>query len=373
MQMKKDNNQGSDNSLLSGLKKEGGPLIIAGPCSAETEDQVMEIAENLASDGRVDYFRAGVWKPRTSPGSFQGVEKEGLKWLQEVKKQTGLKVSTEVGSTKHVEEALEAGVDMIWIGARTVSNPFLIQDLAESLRGVDIPVLVKNPLGPDLDLWEGSLKRFIQVGVKQLGAIHRGFFWWGNSPLRNIPLWHIPLNLRKRMPDIPIICDPSHLAGKSSLIPLLAQRAMENKFSGLMIEVHNNPDKAWSDASQQLTPSLFHSLLDDLLASKTKDISYQNLIEELRAELDIMDEMILWALSERMNLAGKIGQVKKEANIKPLQKGRWEEVLERMKNMATQSGLDPDFVENLFSVIHDESLRHQRSLLDKKNENNFAV
>ncbi|MFN2394997.1 MAG: chorismate mutase [Bacteroidales bacterium] len=352
------------------------PMIIAGPCSAETPEQLMETARSLARDSRVEYFRAGIWKPRTSPDSFEGVGVPGLGWLQDVKKETGLKVTTEVGSEKHVEEALKVGIDMLWIGARTVSNPFIIQEIAEALRGVDIPVLVKNPLSPDIDLWEGAIKRLVKSGLKDVGAIHRGFFWWGKSHLRNQPFWHIPIELRERMPGLRIICDPSHIAGKRSFIPLLAQRALENHFAGLMVEVHPSPDNAWSDPAQQLTPDSFHNMLNDLLGTENENTS-QELLDELRSEIDVMDEMLVWALAARMELSSKIAKVKREKQMEPLQSQRWDQVMLRVKDMAMKSGLKPRFVEKLYASIHQESLKLQKTLISNgsnniKKEHNFV-
>lgn len=356
--------------------KKQTPLIIAGPCSAETPEQLMQTARSLALDGRVDYFRAGIWKPRTSPGSFQGIGAEGLQWMQQVRRETGLKICTEVGSVHHVEEALRADLDMLWIGARTVSNPFIIQEIADALKGVDIPVLVKNPLSPDIDLWEGAIKRLLQSGLKDVGAIHRGFFWWGKSQMRNQPFWHIPMELKNRMPELSIICDPSHIAGKRSLIPLLAQRALEQDFAGLMVEVHPTPDLAWSDAAQQLTPEVFFGLLNDLLGKPTEATS-QQLLDELRSEVDNMDEMLIWALASRMALSAKIARVKKESKMEPLQAQRWEQVMVRVTEMAAKSGLKPRFIENLYAAIHKESLKLQNTLIDTnrsntKKEHNFV-
>jgi chorismate mutase len=343
--------------------KQNKPMIIAGPCAAETPEQMLETAHCLASDGRTDYFRAGIWKPRTSPGSFQGIGVPGLDWMNEVKKQTGLKVTTEVGSEKHVEEALKAGIDMLWIGARTVSNPFIIQEIADSLRGVDIPILVKNPLSPDLDLWEGAIKRLSQSGVKKLGAIHRGFFWWGKSQFRNQPFWHIPLELKKRVPGLPIIGDPSHMAGRRSLISLLAQRALEHHFDGLMVEVHPNPDQAWSDAAQQITPESFAGIMNELLGTAVSN-DHTAVLEELRAEIDTMDDLLVWALSSRMELSAKIAALKQNANMEALQSKRWQEVLTRVKTLGENSGLRTGFIEKLFNSIHDESLAFQIALMN---------
>jgi chorismate mutase len=362
----------------SGLSKQEKPLIIAGPCSAETPEQLMEAARALALDGRVDYFRAGIWKPRTTPDSFQGAGAQGLTWLQEVKKETGMRVATEVGSERHVEEALKSGVDLIWIGARTVSNPFIIQEIADSLRGVDIPVLVKNPLSPDIDLWEGALIRLQRAGIAQLGAIHRGFFWMGKSTMRNQPLWHVPLELKKRMPHIPIIGDPSHIAGRRSFISLLSQRAMEYDFSGLMVEVHPDPDKAWSDAKQQLTPKSFSNMLDDLFGNIQVKASHAEILSELRDEIDTMDDMLMWALAARMDLSAKIADVKKNSGLEVLQASRWNQVMERIKMLATQSNLDHCFIEEIYNTIHLQSINVQNRLIKSsegvtKKEPNFAL
>ncbi len=376
MENSQQQNESARNSA-SGQKNRKTPLIIAGPCSAETPEQMMETASALALDHRVDYFRAGVWKPRTTPDSFQGIGTPALQWLQEVRKKTGLKVTTEVGSPKHVEEALKAGIDMLWIGARTVSNPFVIQEIADALRGSDVPVLVKNPLSPDIDLWEGAINRIMRTGIKEVGAIHRGFFWWGKSIMRNQPFWHIPLELQKRMPGLLMVNDPSHIAGKRDLIPQLAQRAMEHDFSGLMVEVHPEPDNAWSDAAQQLTPQNFLSLMDELFGTAPES-STTALLNELRAEVDSMDEMLVWALSVRMELAGKIAEVKKEAGLNSLQTGRWQEVLENVKTLGAQSGMDPVFVEKVYNYIHRQSLNLQNGVLKSndaqtKKEPNFVL
>jgi chorismate mutase len=367
----------NNNAIGSSWIKPNKPLIIAGPCAAETPEQMLEVAQNLARDGRTDYFRAGIWKPRTSPGSFQGIGVPGLEWLNQVKKETGLAVTTEVGSEKHVEEALKAGIDMLWIGARTVSNPFIIQEIADALRGVDIPILVKNPLSPDIDLWEGAIKRLSQSGVKKLGAIHRGFHWMGKSQFRNQPFWHVPLELKKRLPHLPIIGDPSHMAGKRSLISLLAQRALEHKFDGLMVEVHPNPDHAWSDAAQQLTPDSFALILNELLGSHQVQ-DHSAILTELRAEIDTLDDHLIWALSSRMEIASKIADLKKRASMDVLQSKRWEELLIRVKAQGEASGLRASFIDKLFNAIHEESLAYQRALIKSneaktEKEPNFAL
>jgi chorismate mutase len=272
---------------------------------------------------------------------------------------------------------LKAGIHMLWIGARTVSNPFIIQEIADALRGVNIPILVKNPLSPDIDLWEGAIKRLSQSGVKKLGAIHRGFHWMGKSQFRNQPFWHVPLELKKRLPHLPIIGDPSHMAGKRSLISLLAQRALEHKFDGLMVEVHPNPDHAWSDAAQQLTPETFALILNDLLGSNQVQ-DHTAILTELRAEIDTLDDHLIWALSSRMEIASKIADLKKRANMDVLQSKRWEELLNRVKAQGEASGLRASFIDKLFNSIHEESVAYQRALIKSneaktEKEPNFAV
>ncbi len=337
------------------------PLVIAGPCSAESPRQLLETATALAATGKVDYFRAGVWKPRTAPGSFEGMGSKALGWLKEVKQTTGLAICTEVGSVKHVEEALLYDLDMIWIGARTVSNPFLVQDLADTLKGTNISVMVKNPMAPDLDLWAGSIERFRHAGVRQVSAIHRGFFYWTKSLFRNHPWWHIPTGLKERMPDVPVICDPSHIAGDRKLVPLLAQRGLELGLDGLMIEVHPEPDKALSDAAQQLTPAAFANLMEQLGERIKNDSHHDNMLEELRAEVDVVDQVLIWALSNRMKLAGEIAGVKSSQKMPILQPGRWQQVMANALSKATDAGLRPGFVKQLFDHIHHESLSQQQA------------
>lgn len=343
---------------LTSILHESGNLIIAGPCSAESQEQVIETAKALAADGRTHYLRAGIWKPRTSPGSFEGVGTEGFKWMNQAKAITGLPIATEVGSERHVYEALKHGVDMLWIGARTVSNPFTIQEIADAIRGVDIPVMVKNPMCPELNLWEGAINRFARVGITQLGAIHRGFAYWGNSTLRNDPNWAIPAMLRLHMPEIPIICDPSHIAGKNYLVPIIAQRAMESGFNGLMVEVHPNPSVALSDAAQQLIPNEFLAMLDRLLGPSHLQ-SPDVLLSELRLEVDMLDEQLVSALANRMELVKHIAKVKKLNSVDIVQPSRWEKVLKRVDSMAREQGLRPSFVKKLFSSIHKESCSFQ--------------
>lgn len=344
---------------ISNILEESGKIIIAGPCSAESQEQVIETAKALAADGRVHYLRAGIWKPRTSPGSFEGVGTEGFKWLNQAKAITGLPIATEVGSERHVYEALKHGVDMLWIGARTVSNPFTIQEIADAIRGVDIPVLVKNPLCPDINLWEGAINRFVRAGVSQIGAVHRGFSHSGKSVLRNHPNWSVPQMLRERMPDLPIICDPSHIAGDKNLVPVIAQRAMESGFNGLMVEVHPNPKQALSDAAQQLVPSELSSMLDRLF-----DLSNiqnpEELLSELRLEVDILDEQLINALASRMKLVKHIANIKKERSLEVFQASRWENIIKKINELANEQGLRPSFVRRLFTSIHKESCTFQQ-------------
>ena len=340
-------------------------LIIAGPCSAESPEQLLKTATELKKTSEIQYLRAGIWKPRTTPGSFQGVGTIGLEWLREIKKETGLPFATEVGSEKHVYEALKYGTDLVWIGARTVSNPFVMQEIAEALRGVNIPVLVKNPLSPDIDLWEGAIKRLLNVGIMKIGAIHRGFSWWGKSVFRNQPLWKIPLELKAKFPDLPIICDPSHISGNSNLVPFVAKRGIDLGFDGLMIEVHPEPTKALSDAAQQLTPIEFINLLKFIHSNNPSESYPDDLLNELRAEVDIMDDLLLWALSNRMELSEKIASVKANRKFSIIQPNRWNNVLKRVTDTGIKSGLREGFIKKLYSEIHKESISIQNELVHR--------
>jgi chorismate mutase len=344
---------------LNSILEENGRIIIAGPCSAESQEQVIETAKALAADGRVHFLRAGIWKPRTSPGSFEGVGKEGFKWLNQAKAITGLPIATEVGSERHVYEALKHGVDLLWIGARTVSNPFTVQEIADAIRGIDIPVLVKNPLCPDIDLWEGAINRFVRSGLSQVGAVHRGFSQQNKTVLRNNPNWSIPEMLRERMPNIPIICDPSHIAGNQNLVPIIAQRAMDDGYSGLMVEVHPNPKQALSDSAQQLLPSDFATMLDKLFNLRSSHNS-DDLLSELRLEVDLLDEQLVNALSSRMKLAKQIAQVKQKNSIDIIQNTRWELVMQKVLKLAHEKGLKTTFIRKLFDSIHKESCSFQQ-------------
>ena len=341
------------------------PMVIAGPCSAESQEQVLETAAGLAAFG-IHVFRAGIWKPRTHPGSFEGVGTPGLKWLQQVKRDYGMKVATEVAGEKHVFECIKYGVDMVWLGARTTANPFLVQEIADALSDTDIPVLVKNPVNPDLDLWIGALERLNRAGVKKLGVIHRGFSSSEKMAYRNDPLWKIAIELRTRYPELPFFADPSHMGGSRDYIQEISQRAMDLGLDGLMIESHCNPSAALSDASQQLTPKALQQMLESIVVRDNDSDSreYREGIDQLRAQIDIIDENLLYAFNTRMGVSRKIGQYKKDHNIAILQTSRWDSILEKMKEKARQSGLSEEFIETVFTAIHEESVRIQNDVLE---------
>ncbi len=347
--------------LLPGIEPKR-PIIIAGPCSAETEEQVMQTATELANRG-IRIFRAGIWKPRTKPGGFEGVGKPGLAWLQRVKQETGMYVTTEVATAKHVEAALNAGMDMLWIGARTCANPFAMQEIADALAGVDIPVLVKNPVNPDLELWIGGMERLNNAGVKRMAAIHRGFSSYDKKIYRNLPQWHIPIELRRRIPNLPIFCDPSHIGGKRELIASLSQQAMDLGFDGLIVESHCNPDCAWSDAAQQVTPDVLAYILNLLVIRKEKQ-STENL-NELRTQIDECDNNIIEILAKRMRICREIGTFKKEHAMTILQTGRYNEILEKRGAQGELCGMSADFMRTIFEAIHGESVRQQMEIINK--------
>lgn len=340
------------------------PLVIAGPCSAESELQVMLTAKELSSFG-IHVFRAGIWKPRTHPGSFEGVGTQGLKWLQKVKQEYGMKVGTEVATEKHVYECIKYGVDIVWIGARTTANPFLVQEIADALRDTDIPVLVKNPVNPDIDLWIGALERLNQAGVKKLGVIHRGFSTSQKMAYRNDPGWKMAVELRTRYPEIPFFADPSHMGGSRAFLKELSQRAMDLGLDGLMIESHCDPNCALSDAKQQLTPPDLQRLLESLTVRMkvSNDAEYNENIQQLRTQIDVLDENLLMALSQRMDVSKKIGQFKKEHNIAIVQTSRWESILKTMIDKGAEYGLPQDFVTAVFTAIHDASVAAQNKIL----------
>ena len=340
------------------------PMVIAGPCSAESEEQVMETARDLAARG-IHVFRAGIWKPRTHPGHFEGVGTPGLKWLKRVKEETGMKVCTEVASEKHVFECLKYGVDMVWLGARTSANPFLMQDIADALQDTDIPVLVKNPVNPDLDLWIGALERLNRAGVRKLGVIHRGFSTTESTPYRNAPGWQIAIELRARYPEMPFFADPSHMGGDRKYLLELSQRAMDLGLEGLMIESHCNPAVALSDAKQQLTPADLLTLLESLQIREkdSGDKEYREGIDQLRAQIDILDENLLYTLGSRMGVSKKIGTYKRTHNVAILQMGRWDKLVAAIKEKARGYGLSEKFIEDVFNAIHEESVRVQNEVL----------
>lgn len=339
------------------------PVVIAGPCSAETEEQVLETAKDLAKNG-VGIFRAGIWKPRTKPGGFEGVGSVGLTWLQEVKKETGMLVATEVANKQHVEEALNAGVDVLWIGARTSANPFAMQEIADSLVGADVPVLVKNPVNPDLELWIGAMQRIYNAGIRQIGAIHRGFSAYGKHLYRNMPQWHIPIELRRRMPELTLICDPSHIGGKRELVAPLSQQAMDMGFDGLIVESHCDPDSAWSDKSQQVTPEVLNFILNMLVVRDTTQTTES--LTLLRQQIDQIDNDLLEALSKRMRISREIGQYKKEHSMPVVQTGRYDDILNSRAAAAEELGMNGDFMKTVYQAIHEESVRQQIEVLNNR-------
>ena len=336
------------------------PLIISGPCSAETEDQVMATAVALQKIG-VKIYRAGVWKPRTKPGGFEGVGTEALTWLKRVKSELGMYTAVEVANAKHVQEALANDVDILWIGARTTANPFSVQEIADSLVGTDIPVLIKNPVNPDLDLWIGAIERIYNAGIHRIGAIHRGFSSSDKKVFRNLPQWHIPIELHRQLPNLPIICDPSHIGGKRELIASISQQAMDLNFDGLIIESHCTPDKAWSDASQQITPEVLQLILDTLVIRETNQTT-ENLTV-LRRQIDILDNDLLELLAKRMRVSKEIGTYKKEHNMPILQAQRYDEILKNRIGQAEKMGMDGEFMKTVLMAIHEESIRQQMLIM----------
>src|SRR5882724_5490759 len=336
------------------------PLIISGPCSAETEEQMIATATRLANTGKIDMLRAGIWKPRTRPGMFEGIGAKGLPWLQQAKKLTGLPTTVEVATGKQVEDALTFDVDVLWIGARTTVNPFSVQELADALRGVDVPVLIKNPINPDLELWSGAIERIARAGIKQIGLIHRGFHTYGNTEYRNAPMWHLAIEMKLRNPGMMIINDPSHICGRRDILLEVAQRAIDLDFDGLMIESHIDPDKAWSDAKQQVTPERLKEMLDTIIWRK-EDINsaeYHAALEKLRQQINHLDDEMMQILSQRMKIADQIGQYKRKNNITILQTGRWNEIIERATKKAEQIGLSKEFITKYLDAIHMESINH---------------
>ncbi len=345
--------------LLDGISA-NRPLVIAGPCSAETEDQVMTTARQLSRHG-IKIFRAGIWKPRTKPGGFEGVGVSGLEWLKRVKNELGMYVSTEVATPTHVREALAADLDMLWIGARTAANPFAMQEIADALEGVDIPVLVKNPVNPDLELWIGAIERLYNAGVRRIAAIHRGFSSYEKNMYRNMPQWRIPIELRRRLPGLPIICDPSHMGGRRELIAPISQQAMDLNFDGLIVETHCNPDKAWSDAAQQVTPEVVDFILNTLVIRNVEQVTEG--LEDLRRKIDELDNQLLSLLAQRMEISEEIGRYKKEKGMPILQSARYGEILSKRVYQAHAMGMSEDFMKTVLEAIHEESVRHQMEIM----------
>ena len=338
------------------------PIVIAGPCSAETEEQVMSTARMLADKG-CHIFRAGVWKPRTKPGGFEGNGEKALPWLKEVKEETGMMISTEVATPDHVKLAMRYDMDVLWVGARTSANPFAMQALADSMQGLQIPVLVKNPVNPDLELWIGGLQRLNQAGIKRLGVIHRGFSSYDKKIYRNLPMWQIPIELRRRIPGLPIICDPSHIGGRRDLIAPLCQQAMDLGFDGLIVESHCNPKEAWSDAKQQVTPDILDYILS-LLVIRDDTFTTED-IRSLRAQIDELDNSLMELLAKRFRLCREIGTFKKEHNMTILQTGRYNEILEKRGTQAGLCGMNPKFAAHIFELIHEESVRQQLAIVNQ--------
>lgn len=346
--------------------KSAKPFLIAGPCSAETQEQVLETAALLAGMN-INLFRAGIWKPRTRPGSFEGTGAPALGWLQEVKKLYGLPVTVEVAEPAHIELALKNDIDVLWIGARTTVNPFQVQHLADALAGVDIPVMVKNPVNTDIDLWLGALERFEKAGIRNIAAIHRGFSGYGSAAgYRNQPNWPIPIELKRRKPELTIICDPSHITGNRARIAEVAQKALDMHFDGLMIETHPRPDEAWSDAAQQITPQRLKEIIDGLIVRQefTQDMSGQMKLEYLRQLMDSLDAEIIDLIAKRMELSSQMGEVKRSANMTAFQPGRWREIVDTRTTQAEKHNLSHEFIIELYEKIHHESIRLQLSVLE---------
>jgi len=342
------------------------PLIISGPCSAETEEQVMTTARGLANTGKVDIMRAGIWKPRTRPGSFEGIGTKGLPWLQQAKKETGIPVAVEVATAKQVEDALHFDVDVLWVGARTTVNPFSVQEIADALRGVKVPVLIKNPLNPDLELWVGGMERIAKAGIEDLGLIHRGFSSYGNTDFRNAPMWHLAIEMKRRFPNVPMINDPSHICGRRDILQSVAQQAIDLDFDGLIIESHVDPDNAWSDAKQQITPEVLKQMLESIRWRKenVQNEDFLNALEKLRQQINQLDDELLQVLSTRMKVAQKIGEYKKNNDITILQTNRWNEILDRAIAKGNNLGLSDEFVTKYMDAVHMESINQQNKIMN---------
>jgi chorismate mutase len=356
-------------NLIQNIQESNRPFLITGPCSAESPEQVMSVAKEIAANGHANVLRAGIWKPRTRPDSFEGMGEIALPWLIEAGKETGLPVTTEIANRHHAELALKAGVDILWIGARTTVNPFAIQEIADFLKGVKIPVMVKNPVNPDLELWIGAFERLEKAGITDLVAIHRGFSVYKHPKYRNVPTWELPIALRERLPDLPIICDPSHITGRRDLLLEVSQKAMDLNFDGLMIETHPNPDKAWSDAAQQVTPDGLKDILSQLIL-RTRDFSSidTGAIDELRLKITNLDDRLFDILSARMNMSEEVGRFKLQHNITILQQERWIKIIESRLSKSDNYQLSERFIRQIMDAIHQESIRHQTKVMNKRNE-----
>ncbi|HXH99602.1 MAG TPA: chorismate mutase [Sphingobacteriaceae bacterium] len=354
--------------LSSWVNIKNEPLLISGPCSAETEDQLLATAHQLANTGKVSVLRAGIWKPRTRPGEFEGIGSIGLEWLKRAKEETGLPTAVEVANAKHVEEALAAGVDILWVGARSTVNPFTVQEIADALRGVDIPVMVKNPVNPDLQLWCGALERINNAGIKKLAAIHRGFSSFEKTAFRNEPMWEIAIQLKTLCPELPIINDPSHICGNRELISYISQKALDMDMQGLMIESHMDPSVAWTDAKQQLTPSAVSDLMDHLTLRHPEVLGKEltDKLAGLRHQIDKLDDQIIQKMAERMTIVEKIGEYKRDNDVTILQVNRWDEIMHKRTSFAKALKLDVNFAGKLLELIHSESIRKQTEIMNDK-------
>lgn len=357
-------------SISTWLPTNNKPLVISGPCSAESETQMVSTAKLLAATGKISALRAGIWKPRTRPGQYEGAGEEGLKWLVQAKKETGLPITTEVANAAHVELALKYGVDILWVGARTTVNPFSVQEVADAVKGVDIPVMVKNPVNPDLELWIGALERLNKAGITKMAAIHRGFSSFEKGPFRNAPMWDFAIELKTRIPELDIICDPSHICGTRELIPFISQKALDLDMVGLMIESHIHPEVALSDAKQQVTPAALAKIIEDLVVRtvSTDNKTFKDTLSLLREQIDQLDDDIMQKMSSRMKISEKIGQYKKENNVTILQVNRWEEIIKSRVQLGQAMGLDEGFMRDLLRLIHHESIQVQTKVMNKKEE-----
>ncbi|MEM6642522.1 MAG: chorismate mutase [Bacteroidota bacterium] len=347
------------------------PVIVSGPCSAETEEQTLETCRQVAATGKVDILRAGIWKPRTRPNNFEGIGAEGLKWMQKAKKETGLLTSVEVANFNHVFEALKAEIDILWIGARTTVNPFSVQEIANALEGTNATVFVKNPLNPDLELWQGALERLNKAGITKLGMIHRGFAQHGSSIYRNEPKWQLAVEMKRRFPEIPMLCDPSHIAGNRELLHSISQQALDMNYEGLMIESHIDPDNAWSDKKQQVTPDRLKEMLEQFTIRRAQvpDAELNEKLQRLRTEIDMVDDELLELLGKRMKIAEDIGEVKKEKGVTILQTNRWEEIIEKASKKGALQGLSERFMVRYLNAVHQESIDHQNEIMNQETTN----